>query len=70
MGLQDRDYYRDHWREKRAQEARQQRRAVNPFRNQNGGLPRWFTFVVGCLAAYGFVAACRDAGRLLRDLPL
>jgi hypothetical protein len=70
MGLQDRDYYRDYWKEKRTQEGRKQWRAVNPLRRGHRGLPRWFLFVVGCLAAYGFVAVCRDAGRLLRDLPL
>ena len=70
MGIQDRDYYRDWWNEKRAREARQQRRAGNPFRRGSAGLPRWFTFVVGRLAAYGFVAVFRDLGKILRDLPL
>lgn len=70
MGMQDRDYYREHWQEKRAQEGRKPKRAGNPFTQPQNGLWRWFLLIVGCLAAYGFVAMFRDIGRLLRDLPL
>lgn len=68
MGLQDRDYYREHWKEQRAQEEKSRGRARMTMRGRSDGLPRWLTFIVWCLAAYGFVAAARDAGVLLRHL--
>lgn len=63
MGIQDRDYYREHWRKQR-KSATTVKAKTPAVRSYIGPMPRWAIFVYSALAAYGLVALARDLAKL------